>query len=156
MAHPHVPAGLSSPTIGKRLEDIGWALFLILTGILWILPEGRVPPGTWLIGTGLLLLGLNAIRLLMRVPLSWFTTLLGGLALLAGVSTLWGGADAQSTHEAGRLGRRLVSACGPPGRDSSAFADGPGRQLMRGRWPALRLNGPSRHLPALPTRRSVP
>lgn len=90
MAHPHVPAGLSSPTIGKRLEDIGWALFLILTGILWILPEGRVPPGTWLIGTGLLLLGLNAIRLLMRVPLSWFTTLLGGLALLAGVSTLWG------------------------------------------------------------------
>ncbi len=90
MAHPHPPAGLSSPTTDKRLEDIGWALFLILTGILWIFPEGRIPPGTWLIGTGLLLLGLNAIRLVIKVPLSWFTTMLGGLALLAGLSTRWG------------------------------------------------------------------
>lgn len=80
-------AGLAQ---GKRLDDIGWAIFLILTGILWLFPESQVPPGTWLICTGLLLLGLNAFRVIAQVPVSGFTTLLGTLALAAGLAAWWG------------------------------------------------------------------
>lgn len=92
MAQAHVPvacpdAGLAH---GKRLDDIGWAIFLILTGVLWLFPESQVPPGTWLIGTGLLLLGLNAFRVIAKVPVSGFTTLLGTVALVAGLAAWWG------------------------------------------------------------------
>jgi len=91
MTHLHAPATShdKAPDLAKRLDDIGWGLFLLLTGLLWLFPETRVPPGTWLIGTGLLLLGLNALRIIMKAPVSRFTVLLGGLALLAGFSALW-------------------------------------------------------------------
>jgi hypothetical protein len=92
MTYSHAPA-LShdtTPDLSKRLDDIGWGFFLLLTGILWLIPEAKVPPGTWLIGTGLLLLGLNAVRMAIREPVSRFTLTLGGLALLAGLSALWG------------------------------------------------------------------
>ena len=46
-----------SQATGKRLDNIGWAVFFILTGALWLVPESQVPPGTWFIGVGLLLLG---------------------------------------------------------------------------------------------------
>lgn len=92
MTHLHAPAASheTAPDLAKRLDDIGWGLFLVMTGIVWLFPETRVPPGTWLIGTGLLLLGLNAVRLIIKAPVSRFTILLGGLALLAGFSALWG------------------------------------------------------------------
>ena len=41
-------------------------------------------PGTWLIGTGVLLLCLNAVRATIKVPVSGFGILLGVLALAAG------------------------------------------------------------------------
>jgi hypothetical protein len=92
MTHIHIPAARhdTTPGLAERLDDIGWGLFLLLTGIIWLFPETRVPPGTWLIGTGLLLLGLNALRLIIKAPVSRFTVLLGGLALAAGLSAFWG------------------------------------------------------------------
>jgi hypothetical protein len=92
MTHSHLHHGptLEGPDVGKRLDDIGWALFLILTGIIWLLPESQVPPGAWLIGTGTLLLGLNAVRVLVHVPVSGFITVLGALSLAAGLSSMWG------------------------------------------------------------------
>jgi hypothetical protein len=92
MTHAHAPTASTEPALalGKRLDEIGWALFLILTGVVWLFPETRVPPGTWLIATGVLLLGLNAIRAISRVTVSGFTTILGALALAAGLTALWG------------------------------------------------------------------
>lgn len=92
MTHLHAPLASdhTAPDLTKRLDDIGWGLFLLLTGVIWLFPESRVPPGTWLIGTGVLLLGLNAVRLAIKAPVSRFTILLGGLALLAGFSAFWG------------------------------------------------------------------
>jgi hypothetical protein len=92
MTHIHIPAARHTTHSGlaERLDDIGWGLFLLLTGIIWLFPEAQVPPGTWLIGTGLLLLGLNALRLIIKAPVSRFTLLLGGLALVAGFSAFWG------------------------------------------------------------------
>lgn len=92
MTHSHAPL-LPQERIhdlARRLDDIGWALFLILTGVLWMVPETRIPPGTWLLSTGALLLGLNLVRLIVKVPVSRFLLALGLLAVLAGLSALWG------------------------------------------------------------------
>lgn len=48
--------------LNKRLEESGWGFFLLMTGTLMVLPREFVPEGTWLIGAGLILLGLNGIR----------------------------------------------------------------------------------------------
>src|SRR5688572_14658844 len=91
MAHAqtsYIPA--DSQATGKRLDNIGWAVFLILTGALWLVPGSQLPPGTWFIGVALLLLGLNAIRATRKVPVSGFGTLLGVLALAVGISAFLG------------------------------------------------------------------
>ena len=86
----HIPAADAGPPAIKRLDEIGWAIFFILTGVIWLFPEAQVPPGTWFIAIGLLLLGLNAIRAIAKVPVSGFTTLLGALALGVGLAALFG------------------------------------------------------------------
>ena len=78
--------GERKSTLNKRLETIGWALFLIMIGSIWLVPKERVPEGTWLIGTGVIMLGLNAARYFNGIRMSGFTIVLGILALAFGVS----------------------------------------------------------------------
>ncbi len=73
-----------------RLEDIRWGLFLIMIGCIWLVAKERVPEGTWLLGTGLLLLALNAVRYSNGIAMNGFTAVLGVLALAAGVGDLFG------------------------------------------------------------------
>ncbi len=72
--------------LNKQLETIGWALFLIMIGGLGLVPKELVPGGIWLIGVGLIMLGLNAARYLNGIKMSGFTIVLGILALLSGLS----------------------------------------------------------------------
>ncbi len=76
--------------LDARLRSISWALFLIITGGIWLLPDLLVPEGLWLIGTGLILLGLNAARALNDIEMSGFTILMGLLILSAGLTDLMG------------------------------------------------------------------
>lgn len=76
--------------LNKRLEMIGWGLFLIMIGGLMLVPEQVVPEGLWLVGAGLIMLGLNAARYFYHLPLSWFTIILGLLALASGAGDLVG------------------------------------------------------------------
>ena len=71
-------------TWDMRLDEIGWGLFLLMTGGLWLVPSDRVPVGSWLLGTGALLVGINAVRYFRRAPVNVFTTALGALALSGG------------------------------------------------------------------------
>ena len=82
------PLDLSSPDTAKRLDQVGWGIFLMMIGVIWIVPG--VPQGTWLIGTGALLLVLNAIRIMSGLAWSGVWTTLGLLALIAGVGELTG------------------------------------------------------------------
>lgn len=84
------PDAWQTTTFARRLDGVGWGLFLLMTGILWLLPDDRVPPGAWLIGTGTLLLGLNAVRYLKGVAISVLTVALGVLALAGGLADLGG------------------------------------------------------------------
>ncbi len=65
----------------QHLDRIGWSLAAILTGsvLLW-----QAPFGTWLIGAGVILLGMNLIRLVHHIPMSNLTLVLGITALVMG------------------------------------------------------------------------
>lgn len=76
---------VEAATLNKRLEAIGWGLFLIMIGGLMLVPEQYVPEGLWLVGAGLIMLGLNAARYFYHLPLSWFTIVLGLIALASGI-----------------------------------------------------------------------
>jgi len=72
--------------LNKRLENISWGLFLIMLGGIWLVPDRFVPEGSWLIGAGFILIGLNIVRYLNQIPMSNFSLILGGAALLIGIS----------------------------------------------------------------------
>jgi hypothetical protein len=76
------------PALDHRLESIGWALFLIMIGGIGLIPN--VPQSTWLVGTGLIMLGLNLARYRNGIRVSNFTVLLGILALLFGMGGMTG------------------------------------------------------------------
>jgi len=74
--------------LNRRLETTSWGLFLIMIGGFALLRD--VPEGTWLVGAGLIMLGLNAARLIVGIRASWFTLILGTIALLSGVGSVYG------------------------------------------------------------------
>jgi hypothetical protein len=76
--------------LGKRLEEVAWALFLIMTGALWLAPDAWVPEGTWLAGLGLILLGLNAARRFNGLKIEGFGIVVGVAALAAGIGRIVG------------------------------------------------------------------
>ncbi len=78
----------SKKALDTRLEQVSWGLFLIMLGGLALIPN--VPGGTWLIGAGLIMLGLNVVRQMNGIPMHTFSLGLGVLALLLGVTSLTG------------------------------------------------------------------
>ena len=76
--------------LDKRLDALGWGLFLIMIGCLWLIPEESVPEGTWLIGAGVIILGLIGIRFLYGIKISGVWLVIGILALAFGISDFSG------------------------------------------------------------------
>jgi len=82
--------GQSDRRLAKRLDEIALALVLIMTGALWLAPKAMFPEGTWLVGVGLIVLGLNAIRRLRGLKMSGFGVVVGLVALAAGIGRILG------------------------------------------------------------------
>ncbi len=76
--------------LDKRLDAVGWALFLIMIGGLWLAPDGAIPEGTWLIGTGVIILGLMVVRYINSIKVNGFWLMLGIVALAFGISSVFG------------------------------------------------------------------
>jgi hypothetical protein len=76
--------------LNKRLETIGWGLFLIMLGGFALVPQALVPKGLWSIGVGVIMLGLNITRYFLNIKMSGFTTFLGLISLLSGATQLMG------------------------------------------------------------------
>ncbi len=77
--------------LGRQLDTIGWGLFLLMLGGLWLVPkEWGVPEGTWLIGAGLIVLGLSGVRYLNGLKVSGFWLFLGALGLGTGLASVLG------------------------------------------------------------------
>lgn len=83
-----MPEDVRKQELNRRLETVGWGLFLIMIGGFALVKE--VPEGTWLIGAGLIMLGLNAVRLAVGIRASWFTLIVGTIALLSGIGSVYG------------------------------------------------------------------
>jgi len=75
--------------LNKRLETIGWGLFLIMLGGFALIPEALVPKGLWSIGVGAIMLGLNLTRYYFKIKMSGFTTFLGVVSLISGITQLY-------------------------------------------------------------------
>ena len=84
------PEELEKRALNKRLESAAWGLFLVMLGLLWLVPEEMVPQDAWLLGAGLILLGLNAIRYVKGIRPSGFTVFLGVIGVLLGIGGVLG------------------------------------------------------------------
>ena len=73
----------------QQLRNTAWALFLIMIGGLWLVPYEIVPAGTWALGIGLILLGLNAARHYFGIPICLSTVVIGLVALSCGLGAFW-------------------------------------------------------------------
>ena len=76
--------------LNKRLETIGWGLFLIMLGGAALVPDAAVNDGWWSIGVGLIMFGLNLARYRNGIRMSGFTTFLGIIAIISGILQLVG------------------------------------------------------------------
>ncbi len=76
--------------LAERIQKFGWALFLIMAGVLWIAPDGTLPMGMWLIGSGAILLGVQLFRGFFRLSVSAALVILGILALGFGFGNMFG------------------------------------------------------------------
>jgi hypothetical protein len=76
--------------LNKRLENVGWGVFLVMLGCRLLVSEDVVPGAVWTIGLGVIWLGLNLARYNYGIRMSGFTTFLGVLAIVVGVAELFG------------------------------------------------------------------
>jgi len=81
---------LSRAMLNLRLIKLSWAFFFILIGASWILESLFKVESTqkWALvyaGTGGILLLLNLLRYIFKIPISRFTTGLGVLGVFVGV-----------------------------------------------------------------------
>ena len=79
--------------LNKRLESMGWGLFLIMLGGFALVPHEIIARGFWSIGVGVIMLGLNLARYMNKIKMSGFTTFLGVVSLLSGILQLLGWND---------------------------------------------------------------
>ncbi len=84
------PEEQEKKSLNKTLENAAWGLFLIMLGCLWLVPEDMIPEDAWLLGAGIILLGLNGIRYLKGIRPSGFTIFLGLIGVLLGIGGLVG------------------------------------------------------------------
>lgn len=87
---PDFVADPEKVALNKRLETVAWGLFLIMLGGFMFVPHELVSGGSWSIGVGLIMLGLNGARYFYGLKMSGFTTFLGILSLITGTAELLG------------------------------------------------------------------
>ena len=80
-------ANTQSAGLNDRLNDIGWGLLLMMTGVIWLVP--KPPEGAWLIGVAVILLGINLVRYFKHVRVNGFSLGLGLAALIAAFAPMW-------------------------------------------------------------------
>ena len=73
-----------------RFDNIGWGLFLIVLGAIWLFPDKLVPEGIFLICVGIILLGINLFKYMKGFKTNSFTIFLGIIAFIAGLCTFLG------------------------------------------------------------------
>ncbi len=68
--------------MSRSIDALGWGALFIWWGITLLV---KLPAGVGLIGVGLILLAASAARYFQQMHVSWFTTVIGVLALVWGI-----------------------------------------------------------------------
>ncbi len=72
--------------LDKRYRSIAWGAMFILIGCLSLIPGDQT---SWaVLGSGVILLGLNLVRSISKIPMSGFSLALGAAAFLTGLLVL--------------------------------------------------------------------
>lgn len=71
--------------LNSRINALGWALFFIATGIVWLIPDNLMPGGSWLIIIGGILLTVNLLKTIFVSKSSGFGYFIGILFLIWGI-----------------------------------------------------------------------
>jgi hypothetical protein len=79
---------LARHDLPRRIDAIGWGLLFLMSGVLFLIPG--LPEGSWLVGLGVVLLGLNAARRAMGLEIDRFGVVIGSGAVLAGLAIVAG------------------------------------------------------------------
>ena len=77
---------IKSSKLNETLEAVAWGTLLVWWGVTELF--NFLPNGTGAMGIGLILLGVNAARLLNGLPIRVWSTMLGILALVWGIVDL--------------------------------------------------------------------
>jgi hypothetical protein len=71
-------------TLERRVDGIGWGLFLIALGVIWLAPDD-FPDGAVMIAIGATLVGLTVVRWIVGVPASGFLGIVGLVLMTVGL-----------------------------------------------------------------------
>lgn len=74
--------------LSGRVDTVGWGVLFVVLGVVGLTPG--LPEDAWLIAAGLVLVGVSLARAILRLPVSGFTTVLGVVALAAGIGSITG------------------------------------------------------------------
>lgn len=72
--------------LDERCETFAWGIFFILGGVIFLIPGDQ--SDEFLLGIGIILLGLNLIRYMYKIPTNIITIILGMMALVLGIIPL--------------------------------------------------------------------
>lgn len=79
-------------SLNKQLETISWGLFFVGLGLIWAVQsiyKTDIKGGGFIL-IGALLIGLNIVRTMKNIPISKFTTFIGIILFLIGISDFAG------------------------------------------------------------------
>jgi len=77
---------MNNDQLDKHYQTVAWGAFLIIIGSLDLVPGNQT--GWAILGSGIVLLGLNLVRSISKIPVNGFSLALGAIALLLGALVL--------------------------------------------------------------------
>jgi hypothetical protein len=91
---PAVDEGAQKRELSRKLDAIGWGLFFLMLGAIWLAPGDWISEDNWFmaaaIGVGAILIVMNIVRVLVEVKPSIGAMVLGVLILAWGVAGYYG------------------------------------------------------------------
>lgn len=72
--------------LNERYGTFAWGIFFILTGIIIFIPGDQ--NNEFLVGIGIILLGLNLVRYIYKIPTNIMTIIFGMMSLVLGIVPL--------------------------------------------------------------------
>lgn len=76
--------------LNRKFQFTAWAIFVMMTFLIWWSVDGWIGYSFWFLGTGMILLGVNVARALVDIALGGASLVGGVVALGVGLSLLLG------------------------------------------------------------------